>query len=316
MQQEQEQQQTPDTGIPFAQHLSRLSPLLLLLGLVTAISLSSGLVFDFDYDIGHFSFGSASFYLMTAAIVASVVCSTVLGLRSAGRFTLTAIPTYEPLSTFSAYFTALMAVITSAAYLYDRLVMHLPSNGTLELLSAVLFPTVSVSMILGAHEKTAHSTVRLFFSLLAPVAVTVNMFACYFDFSLPLNSPVRDLVIVAQSGVLLFLLSEARLAISPDKRATAPFFIFTSAFANSAVLGISFGLCVFGFVSPHAVEMDISVYRFAAYFGVALLALSRLRSLDRFAGDYVAPPEPEEDKNKKNKKDKQQPGSQAEDTTK
>lgn len=309
----QQEQQTPNVGIPFVGHLSRLVPLLLLLALVTAVSLSSGLVFDFDYDIGHFDFGSASFYIMTVAIVASTVCSTVLGLRSAGRFTLTALPTSEPLSTFSAYFTALMAVITSAAYLYDRLVMHLPSNGTLELLSAVLFPTVSVSMILGAHEKTAHSTAHVFFSLLAPIAVTLNMFACYFDFSLPLNSPVRDLVIVAQSGVLLFLLSETRLAISPDKRATAPFFIFTSAFATSAVLGISLGLCVFGFVSPHAVEMDISVYRFATYFGVALLALSRLRPLDRFAGDYVAPPEPEEDKNKK---DKKQSDSQAEDATK
>ena len=121
------------------------------------------------------------------------------------------------------------------------------------------------------------------------------MFACYFDFTLPLNSPVRNLITIAQAGVMLVLLSEVRLALSHELRSTSPFLVFTSAFAASAVLGISFGLCVYGFVSPDAAGMGISVYRFACYFGVSLLALSRLSALGSAAGTYVAPPEPEED---------------------
>lgn len=295
---EQEQNKT-ESAIPYVRTLRKVIPALPMLGLVIALALSAGLVMSFDEAIGHFEYGAVTFYLMSAGIIAAVVGSAVLGRGARAKFSLAAFPDSAPLSVCASYFAAIMAAVTSAAFFYDTYVLHVPAGGTLELAAAALTPALTVSMILGAHEKTRQSVVRIVFALLAVLAVNLNMFACYFDFTLPLNSPVRNIITIAQAGVMLFLLSEVRLALSAETRSTSPFFVFTSAFAASAVLGISFGLCVYGFVSPNAAEMEISIYRFACYFGVALLALSRLLALNSAAGTYVAPPEPEPEENEK-----------------
>lgn len=293
MEQEQIKTQSP---IPCVRSIKKLLPLFPLIGVVIAIALSAGLVLSFDNDIGHFEFGSKSFYIMSVGIIVSAVLSTVLGLRSFIRFSLTSFPDSEPLSTCAAYFAALMAIVESAVNFYDNAFLNIPFDGTLDFLSALLLPAVSVFLILGAHEKTRNSLVRVILGIIGALAVNVNLFARYFDFTvLPLNSPVRNLVTIAESGVLLFLFSEIRLALSHETRATSIFYVFTSVFASSAVLGISLGLCVYAFVSPYAAEIDISVYRFAFCFGVSLLALSRLRALDRCAGHYVSPLPPDEE---------------------
>lgn len=291
-----EQNKTEST-IPFIRILTGTVPVLAVLGIVIALTLSTGLVTSFDEEIGHFEYGSVMFYTMAAGVIVSAVLSAVLGRSANTKFSLTVFPDSHPLSLCASYFTAILAAVSSAAAFYDIYVLHIRPAGTLELLSAAFLPAVTVSMLLGAHEKTRQSVVRIVFALLAVLAINFTMFACYFDFTLPLNSPVRNLVTIVQAGVLLVLLSEVRLAISTEHRSSAPFLVFSSAFAASAVLGISFGLCVFGFVSPDAPAMGISVYRFACYFGIALLALSRLLALNTAAGTYVAPPteNPEED---------------------
>lgn len=291
---EQEQKKT-ESAIPYVRTLRKAIPVLPVIGLVIALALSCGLVMSFDEEIGHFAYGAGSFYLASGGIIAAAVTSAVLGRSARAKFSLTVFPDSAPLSTCASYFTAIMAAVTAAAFFYDTCVLRVPAQGTLELAAAALTPAVTVSMILGAHEKYRQSVARIIFALLAVLAVNLNMFACYFDFTMPLNSPVRNIITIAQAGTMLFLLSEVRLALSPETRATSPFFVFTSAFAASAVLGISFGLCVYGFAEPAAAEMEISIYRFACYFGTGLLALSRLLALDSAAGTYVAPPEPAPD---------------------
>jgi len=289
------EQNRTESAIPYVRTLRKVLPVFPAIGLVIALALSAGLVLSFDEAIGHFEYGAGTFYVMAAGIVAAAAVSAVLGRCAKEKFSLTAFPESSPLFLCASYFTAIMAAVTSAAFFYDTFVLHLPYGGKLELFAAVLTPAIAVSVILGAHEKTRQSAAHIVFALLAVLAVNLNMFACYFDFTLPLNSPVRNIITIAQAGVMLFLLSEARLALSHETRSTAPFFVFTSAFAASAALGISFGLCVFGLVSPDAADMEISVYRFACYFGVCLLALSRLLALNGIAGTYVAPPETEEE---------------------
>ena len=289
---------TTETAVSCTKMIRKGVSCLLIIGLVTAVALSCGLTLDFETDIGHFRFGAPSFYLMAAGVIAATVLSALLGKYAQGKFSLIAFPDAAPLSTGASYFAAFLAVVAAAASLYDIYIMNLGvAASNLQIAAAFLLPALPVSLILGAHEKYRSSVVRIFFALLAALAVNVNMFACYFDFTLPLNSAVRNLITIAQAGTVLFLLSEARLTLSYEKRATAPFFVFTSAFAASAVSGISLGLCVFAFVSPNAVTMEISVYRFACYFGVGMLALSRLIALDNAAGPYVPPPEPEKDEN-------------------
>jgi len=285
---------TTETAVSCTKTIRKGVPYLLIIGLVIAVALSCGLTLDFDAEIGHFAFGAPSFYLMAAGVVAAAALSAFLGKYAQGKFSLTAFPDAAPLSTGASYFAAILAIITAAASLYDIYLINLGvSASKLQIAAAFLFPALAVSLILGAHEKYRTSVVRILFALIAALAVNINMFACYFDFTLPLNSAVRNLITITQAGVVLFLLSEARLALSPETRATAPFLVFTSAFAASAVTGISLGLCVFAFVSPNAVPMEISVYRFACYLGIGILAFSRLLALGSAAGPYVPPPEPE-----------------------
>ncbi|MBO5257363.1 MAG: hypothetical protein J6C42_07705 [Clostridia bacterium] len=287
---------TTETAVSCTKMIRKGVSCLLIIGLVTAVALSCGLTLDFETDIGHFRFGAPSFYLMAAGVIAATVLSALLGKYAQGKFSLIAFPDAAPLSTGASYFAAFLAVVAAAASLYDIYIMNLGvAASNLQIAAAFLLPALPVSLILGAHEKYRSSVVRIFFALLAALAVNVNMFACYFDFTLPLNSAVRNLITIAQAGVVLFLLSEARLALSHETRATAPFFVFTSAFAASAVSGISLGLCVFAFVSPNAIPMEIPVYRFACYFGIGILALSRLLALKNAAGPYVPPPEPKPD---------------------
>ncbi len=295
------EQNKTENAIPYVRSLTKKVPMLPILGLVIAVFLSTGLVTAFDDAIGHFEYGAVTFYVTAAGIAVSAVVSALLGRLAQEKFSFAAYPESVPLSACASYFTAVMAAVTAAAELYDIYVLRTHAAGKLEIFAAVLLPALTVSAVLGAHEKTRHSAVRVIFALLAVLALNLNMFACYFDFTLPLNSPVRNIITIAQAGTMLVLLSEVRLALSPETRATSPFFVFTSAFASSAVLGITFGLCVYGFVSPDAAGMGISIYRFACCFGVALLALSRLLALNTAAGTYVAPPEPETDNNDKEK---------------
>jgi len=52
---------TTETALACAKRIRKGVPWLLICGLVTAVALSCGLVFEFDADIGHFAFGAASF---------------------------------------------------------------------------------------------------------------------------------------------------------------------------------------------------------------------------------------------------------------
>lgn len=284
-----------ENAIPYVRSLMKKVPVLSIVGLIIALFLSAGLVTSFSEEIGHFEYGAVTFYVTAAGIAAAAVISAIMGKLSREKFSLTAYPESSLLSAAAGYFTAVMAAVTAGAELYSIYVLftHIPS--TLEILACVLTPAITVSAVLGAHEKTRGSVLRIVFAILAVLAVNLYMFACYFDFTLPLNSPVRNIITIVQAGVMLFLLSEVRLALSPETRATAPFFVFTSAFAGSAVLGISFGLCVYAFVSPDAAAMGISVYRFGCYFGIGMLALSRLLALGSAAGPYIAPPDPDAD---------------------
>ncbi len=289
------EQNKTENAIPYVRSLVKKIPLLPVLGLVIALFFSAGLVTSFDDEIGHFEYGAVTFYLTAGGIAVSAAVSALLGRFAREKFSLAAAPEHTLLSVCASYFAAIMAVVASAAEFYDFYVLHVRPAETLVLLAAALLPALAVSAILGTNEKTRGSVPHIIFAILAVLAINFNMFACYFDFTLPLNSPIRNIITIAQAGCMLFLLSEVRLALSPEKRATAPFFVFTSAFAASAVLGISFGLCVYSLVSPDAAGMGISLYRFACCFGIGLLALSRLFALNNAAGPYVAPPESEED---------------------
>lgn len=267
-------------------------PLLLsVLALVIAFGVSSAMIFDFDSDIGHFKLGSVSSVVLWSGVIVSALLCAWLGLSAKRKFSLTDFPETSLLTLFSSFLGGAMAVAVSFETLF--FIIHFGADflSKLKIISDFLLITLTVSLVTGCFRRTQASPVRIVFSLLSVVAVNLTMFACYFDFSLPLNSPVRNLVTIAQAGVLLLTLSEARLAISPKTRATSGFTIFVNSFAASAVLGISLGFLVFSFAIQTDYGFTLSPFRYSCYIAMGLLGLSRLSAIKECSGEYVPAPD-------------------------
>ena len=125
-------------------------------------------------------------------------------------------------------------------------------------------------------------------TLLGTLSVNIAMFGAYFDFSLPLNSPIRNFTTVCQASVLLFLLSEARLSLTPEDapgELPAGYQFFAS--SACAVFGIGIGgggalwqlIRSFSFGSEiigKTPEPNLPVLRLALYLALGLIAADRL----------------------------------------
>ncbi len=283
------EQNKTDITNKYIRLLMKFLPLFPVLALVIAFGISVGLIFDFDMGIGYFNFGSPWLFLLSAGIILSAVLAAIFGIAAKEKFSLSAFPPATPLSTFASYFAGIMALVLFVMDIYDAVYLSLGTSSRLSMIASLLLPAITVSMILGCYKKTRQSVVRIVFTMLAALSVNLTMFACYFDSTLAINSPVRNMITIAQAAILLFLLSEARLSISLE-RATAPFMIFTAAISASAALGISIGLLIFRFDAQADYGFRLSAYRYACYVAIGLLAFTRLLSLKKVAGEYVKPP--------------------------
>lgn len=271
-----------------ADRTGKAAPFLLVFAVIAALSISCGLILSFDRDVGHFAYDSVWLYGICASVILSALISGVLGYTSKHGFSFTGFPETTWLSWFSSFLGGIMALIYAI-----RLIARSRDGGSwISTLSGVLFIALALSLALGCFEKSRTSCLRAALSILAALSVIASMFACYFDFTLPLNSPVRHLITVDQAGVVLMLLQEARFAISPEKRATSGFFTFATAFASSGVLGISAGLVIFTVAAQGDYGFTLSPFQFSCYAAIGLLAVSRLFSFRKTITNYI-PDEPE-----------------------
>ncbi|MBQ4354972.1 MAG: hypothetical protein IJC71_08775 [Clostridia bacterium] len=210
------------------------------LALLTAIGYFLTMKTAFDPVIGHVDPASGVFILTMAAVLLSLIGTLAAALLIRRTASLTAVPDENPVTVFGAVLAAgagAFSLFPAALDLMRGAALSKPA-----LIAAVLFPFIAVSMILSVIPSLRQSKGRQFCAILAAVAVNFSMFADYFDFTLPLNSPVRNFTTAAKAAVLLYLLSEARFSFSMNSgRPTLLFTVCTSALTASVTLGFSVG---------------------------------------------------------------------------
>lgn len=272
-------------------------PVLALLGGITcALTLLTG----FDADISHIRSDSL-WYALTLAFWGCGVLLILAAIFPFGR----RVRQYRPAKantpvTFCSFFTAALLCLSSLRQLYTAFTTAPDPSAAVNILplaklaGAFLLVAAFYFLYTGLDKR---DTLAMVLSIVACLAVIMVLFRDYFDFTLPLNSPLRNLSILAWSGMLLFLLTEARMQV--DLWYTSvPFTLFGSLFAvvftgGYGLTGVIMALC--GNAQGNA---PFDLIQSALFLGVGAMAFFRVRQLPELIGDHLPPP-PTKDEIKK-----------------
>jgi hypothetical protein len=266
-----------------------------ILAAVIALSYFFALRFDFDYSIGHFERGSALFYILVGAIIAAVAIPAGVAIYSKGKASITALPAPSGAPVFLAVFSAAMAIFAFSAAIPD-ISKHVITS-KLAMIAVFGLIVIALALITTAIPKTNTSAIAQIALALAAVAMNVHILASYFDQTLPLNSPVRYVTMLAELCVMFFLLSEARLAFGTKSiggreiahRASFRFFVFANNIAALS-LGFSVGALAHELIpgGTHTFTANHpSVLRLAMYASLGVLALVRAHSIEKISSEYI-----------------------------
>ena len=268
------------------------------LGVLTAVCYALAMARDFEFDIGHFTRTSLFFRIAEIASILGVALAAVLAVRFYARAAYTSLPAPSGLSVFGGFVGAVLSValcLRSVLHYADDLAAETAeslSSVKIALAAAVFGLFLAAGLILALSKDRRHRWYALICTLLGAFSVNISMFAAYFDFSVPLNSPVRNFTTLCQASVLLFLLSEARIALcdeaKPEELPPA-FQLFTSVCCSVFGIGIGGGgalwlACrsfLFGSdVIAKTPEPNLNILRLAVYFAVGVIAADRLLHTD------------------------------------
>ncbi len=272
------------------------------LAVILAISYYLAMKNDFDHDIGHFATDSLPFGIATAAVFLSIAAALIAALPSMKSVSVVAMPKITVPSIFVSVFGAVVTVAMLIDYLTDRS-LGFPYTKFAQF-AAILLPFLGIALALSLFDRTAEGWFRLGGFLLSALSINLTMFSCYFDFALPLNSPIRNLTVILQACILLQLLSEARFGLGAHAVQVTPFFfVLTSALASSLTLGLSGGALLNHFLNPIPGDPNLSPERLILYAALGLLGMCRLFTIAPMLGEYD--PTRKREKKKKNKKSPQ-----------
>ena len=279
-----------------------ISTVLFALAAVMAVAYFLALKFDFDFTIAHFATDSFAFWLFAISAGIAAVLAVVLTLACPKNATLSASPAPAPLSLFGGILAVIVSIFVFIAEMKSSREAIRIAKETLgkaqpvlymQLIGSVMILAVAAVIVLSCIEAQRGKTEHKIASIIAPLSINLTMFARYFDFSQPLNGPVRNVTIMVHCAVLLFLLSEARLAFGD--RVTARFYVFASSVAASIGLGLSLGGVIWNIVDSGTQNPGESIARLALYVAVGLIAIDRLTVLPKV---YVEVEEQKTDENK------------------
>lgn len=288
-------QNTSNSSERFLRAYKIAIPIFLVLAVITAAGFFLAMRNDFNSVIGHFAGGSAGYTLTVISLAASVILAFAVLLSARKSASVIRDIDENPVTLFGAVLTALMSI----AYLFSSAADMMTGAGLSKpaLAAAVLTPFIGISMILSLIRGLRSSPIRQISAIAAAVAVNCSMFADYFDFTLPLNSPIRNLVTVAKAASLLYLLSEARIAFGQKSgRIALPYAVFSSALAASVTLGYSCGALLTSAISPMPSDPNPPVIHLALYAAIGIHAAGRMITLLPAIGEYVEPPKEEKKK--------------------
>ncbi|MBQ8401865.1 MAG: hypothetical protein IJX14_08050 [Clostridia bacterium] len=286
----------------FAAMFRCIVPAVLILSVLAGVSFAFTCLRDFDTDIGHVQHGSVWFGLMIGAVLLGLAGTVVLTI-SAWPVRQFRYPSAGYGETISAFMTAallgvhalrqLLVTFTTApvsASAFDTTILNRLSAAGL-LLAALYFVCAGIGR---------HGAVQTALSLCGCVSMMLVLFRLYFDFSMPLNSPIRNLSMLACTGLLLFLLAETRVNV--DLWYTgAPFTVFShlSVILLTGVYGLG------GLILSVCGVGGFSMIESAAYLSAAALGFFRLQQFPSLIGDHIPPPPTEDDIRKAAKQKKQ-----------
>ncbi len=273
----------------FHKYLSVLCPIL---AIAIAAVFFAAMRSDFDRAIGHFERGSAVWIVSVIAACAAVLLSSAVSVYAQKSASLIKNPAENPVTVFASVFSGILGFVCMISYAADY------SKGMLskfDTVFTVLVPFVGISMVLSLIGKLRFSALRKITAILAAAAVNMSMFGDYFDFSLPLNSPVRNVVTVVKAAILLYLLSEARFAFgAASKRLNLAATVFAAGITASVSLGYSAGM-LFARLFSEASAYCPPAAELALLFAVGIHAAGRMFAVLGATGSYV----PQDDEKKK-----------------
>jgi len=271
-----------------------------ILAFVIALSYFFALRFDFDYGIGHFERGSIFFYILVTSIIAAAALPAALAVYSKKKASITTLPSVSGAHVFLTIFASAMAVFAFASSIPD-LSMYLATS-KLSFFSVIGLLVIAVALITSVVSGMSSSPLVQILLTLSVLAMDIQVLAAYFDQTLTLNSPVRHITMLAELSVMIFLLSEARLAFGLAKagdtsvalRASFPFYVFANNASAALSIGFSIGAILHDIIpggSHSFTAHHPHVLRLAMYAILGVLALLRAFQAAKISSPYVPLPE-------------------------
>ncbi len=258
----------------------------LVLALVTAVSLILALKYSFDFTLGYFDYSSPAFVVLETSAVLGVILALAAALTSR-NYVLAKRPVENIATVFGGTFASVICLFNIFGQASDLAkggfsIGELENTAKLNLLTALLQIFIPVFFLLVLSNKTRVSRIRGAVGSLGAMSFVAYLFASYFDFTLPINSPMRYLNVIATGCCALFMLGESRLAF--PKTANRPPYrlsLVSSALSTAVCLGISVGFIISSYFITGAAEINPNppILFSALYAAVSITSAGRLLSL-------------------------------------
>lgn len=271
-----------NTKYPFAPLYRTLTLVTAAFGTVGGIFLYLTYTKAFDTDIQHFEYTCPLWIISCGAYMLGMVLVLVNVFASRKKVSLAGELSTGVAEVFFGYFAAvLLAICFMREVGLLTAVEEMSPLGQAAAYTSVLPPLY----FLVSNLSKKNSLLSALMAFGAVIAVVLSMFRDYFNLELPLNGSVRILTTVTSSAMLLFLLSEARLQIDPE-RSTVPAFILANGSAGLFLTTAGLAQAVFAFTDPNS---TFDVLPQAAMAAVGALAFCRMYRGYKSFGPYKAP---------------------------
>lgn len=268
----------------------------LILTLITAVSLICALKYNFNYDIGYFDFTSPAFVVLAISAALGVIL-TLAAVLTSKDYELSKRPTDNIATVFGGTFASVICLFN----IFEKLsgftgagipLKELDTPATLNLLTALLQISIPLYCLLALGKKTKVSRLRAALGSIGAVSFISHLFATYFDFTLPINSPMRYLNIIASSCCAIYLLGESRLTFPKDaNRPPYRLSLVSSVLCSSVSLGLSAAFLIGSYFITGAESINPAppILFSSLYAALSISALGRLISLKN-CGKYAPKP--------------------------
>ena len=252
--------------------------------IAVAISVFTGIGYffamknSFNFEIGHFD-SSVWFWMIVAGIAAALIYSLAVAF-SVRKKEITV--SLEP-SVSSSIIGCVAAAESLLVFcdLIKAVFSEERSVSVFDKITCILFLFVTAYFITTAviKKKTPALTVGL--AVLSALAVNASVFAAYFDSSVPMNGPVRHIMIIVRCAILLFFISEARFALPKGSDRLTPFFaVFVNNITFIISFGVSAGAIAFRCFCPNPADPAPSIAWLMFFLTVSLFAFTRMADTD------------------------------------